>query len=163
MGGHWLGGLGIANVTAREWWLACVGRLDPCLCSDVRPCLPLHFWPVRCVAPGRRSVSCAGYLRRRQSRVPSSLFRPASATVVDDAGRTTKRVPRSTPLTSFGAAIVARGASLDLSGAAYPDGSGSSTLFARNKRSSLVAYDGRVSSRAVDPQGTTCLVRCRRR
>ena len=74
-GWFWLGQPGIVDVTAREWWLACMGRLDPCGSSDVLPCAPLHCLTVRLHSNGQLVVSCIAYLRRRHSRVSSTLFR----------------------------------------------------------------------------------------
>ena len=74
-GWFWLGRPGIVDVTAREWWLACMGRLDPCWSSDILPCTPLHCLTVCLHSNGQLVVFCTAYLRRRYSRVPSSLFR----------------------------------------------------------------------------------------
>lgn len=90
---------GICNVyvIARELCSACTGWLDPCLRSDVRPCLPLHVLPERLKSLGLLFgfLCCIPTITVIAS--PIVPFPPCVA--VGDAGWTSKRPPCSTLLT----------------------------------------------------------------
>lgn len=54
-------------VVAREWCLVCASWTDPCLCSELHWCIPLHLClgAKSCLLP--RVGSCVAYLKKRNS------------------------------------------------------------------------------------------------
>jgi len=87
---------GIVYGRAREWWLACMGTLDPCSGSDDVSCLPLqllvrvHVWLGRCWFPVLRT-----HFEGSQS-TKISPFPPCAAprgVVVRGGPRSVRRVP----------------------------------------------------------------------
>ena len=70
------GGWCVVYVVARELCLVCASWMDPCLCSELLWCIPLHLCSgaKSCLLP--RVGSCVAYLKKRNSVRIVCLYSP---------------------------------------------------------------------------------------